>query len=81
MRAAQLYQAVTGQPHPLTVTEHPIRCAAVLDAPLHPTQHVHACVYPAKRPEGVVGLLEHRCHCGATWTELTAAEPTTGGAK
>lgn len=67
--AAQLYQAVTGQPHPLTITEHPVRCPATAPAPLHPTQHTHECVHPGKWPEGVEGIPVHLCHCGATWSE------------
>jgi hypothetical protein len=41
------------------------------------SDHTHECIHPAKRPDGVIGVLEHTCHCGATWTEMSSA----GGAK
>lgn len=65
---------------PTPATEHPVRCPARLSFVFAVGDHTHECIHPAKRPADVVGVLEHKCHCGATWTEPTAAvEPTTGG--
>lgn len=59
-----------------TLAEHPVRCPATFlgltigGVPVG--DHVHECAHPAKLPDGVVGILEHRCrHCGCTWTEGT----------
>lgn len=58
---------------PGMTAEHPVRCAATTDAPLAGWNHTHHCVHPAPRPGGAVGVLEHQCSCGATWTERTDA--------
>lgn len=52
------------------LTEHPVRCPATMQTELD-AEHIHECVHPAKRPDGVVGILEHRCNCGCTWSETT----------
>lgn len=59
-----------------TPTEHPVRCAAVATGPIvagtSTGHHRHECIHPAKVPAGIAGILEHRCRCGAAWTEQTA---------
>lgn len=58
------------------LTEHPVLCPATAQGPIvngiPVGDHAHECGHPAKRPDGVIGILEHRCrHCGCTWTEST----------
>lgn len=58
----------------MSVDEHPVRCPATTDGPIAGWNHAHQCIHPARRLDGVVGVLEHKCHCGATWTERTDTE-------
>lgn len=58
----------TTQP-PAAADEHPMRCPARLSFSVLGSDHTHECIQPARRPEVVEGLPEHKCHCGCTWTE------------
>jgi hypothetical protein len=68
------------KPEPQPATEHPVRCSARLSFAVI-GDHTHECIHPAKRPEGVVGVLEHQCHCGATWSERGETGEQAGDAR
>lgn len=85
MSAEALHRLIF-KPEPQPATEHPVRCPARLSifssaATGAGPAHTHECIHPAKRPEGVVGVLEHQCHCGATWSERGETDEQAGDAR
>lgn len=79
MSAEALHRLIF-KPAPAPAAEHPVRCPARLSFAIV-GDHTHECIHPARRPDGVVGVPEHKCHCGTTWTErASAVEPTSEGA-